>query len=191
MMTRRCRLLAGMAVVAAALTIGAVGQAWAQIKSPVVAVVDVQFILQESKAAQSIQKAATAQAEAYGKEIAPQEEKLRAADQELARQRASLSAEQFAAKRRDFEKQIADVQRNVQARQRNLEMAVNEARQTVLKAMNEIIEEVAKDKGVNLVLLKHVAMIFDTSADLTPAVLEKLNAKLPQVAIKIPPKPGK
>ncbi|CAK0762849.1 outer membrane protein [uncultured Gammaproteobacteria bacterium] len=191
MITKICRRLAGVAVVVAAMTAAATGQAGAQIKSPVVAVVDVQLILQESKAAQSIQKAATAQAEAYGKEIAPQEEKLRVADQELARLRTTLSQDAFAAKRRDFEKQIAEVQRNVQTRQRNLEQAVNEARQTLLKAMNEIIGEVAREKEVNLVLLKHVTMTFDNSADLTLAVLEKLNVKLPQVAIKIPPKSGK
>jgi Skp family chaperone for outer membrane proteins len=161
--------------------------AQAELKPPVIAVVDVPFILQESSAGKSIQKAIQAQREVYSKEIAAQEEKLRSAEQELGKQRAVLSQEAFAKKRRDFEKQIADVQREVQSRSRNLEQAFNESTRTVQGSLFEIIAAMVQDQGINMVLNKHQVVLVEKGMDLTQEVLERLNKKLPQVAVKIPP----
>ena len=66
--------------------------ALAELPASVVAVVDVQFILQEAAASKSIQKQLEAQRETYQNEISKQEDRLRAVEQELNRQRANLSA---------------------------------------------------------------------------------------------------
>jgi len=181
------RKVAGGLILAAVMGFLVPVTARAEIKAPVIAVVDVQLILQESSAGKSIQKAIDSQREVYTKEIAAQEEKLRSAEQELAKQRGVLSQEAFAKKRQDFEKQIADLQRDVQNRKRSIDQAFNESMRTVQSALFEIIAAMAQEQGVNLVLFKHQVIMVEKSMDLTHEVLDKLNKKLPQLSVKIPP----
>jgi Skp family chaperone for outer membrane proteins len=77
---------------AALLPLAARGPAGAQ-QAPqtVVAVVDVQKILEESKASKTVQAALDKQRTAFQNDISKQENTLRTADQDLSRQRATLS----------------------------------------------------------------------------------------------------
>ncbi|MCW2249171.1 Skp family chaperone for outer membrane proteins [Azospirillum fermentarium] len=158
----------------------------AELKAPTIAVVDVQKILQESTAAQGVQKAIEAQRETYQKEISALEEKLRTAEAELRKQQTVLSADAFAGKRRDFEKQVSDVQRTVQTRKRALDTAMTDSMNQVQKTMVDLITEVAKEQGANVVLARHQVVLVETNLDVTDVVLDRLNKKLPKVAVTIP-----
>src|SRR5688500_16951311 len=100
-----CRIALGFAAIATVLCLlaGQPRSALAELPAPVIAVVDVQYILQESVASKNIQKQLDAQRQTYQNEISKQEEKLRAAEQELNQQRSNLSADAFSQKRREFE----------------------------------------------------------------------------------------
>ncbi|MGQ9371401.1 OmpH family outer membrane protein [Azospirillum sp. A39] len=186
------------AVAAVALTASAVpamaqqaapakpAEAEAPLSPPVIGVLDVQKVLQESTAAKGIQKAIDAQRDTYQKEISSLEEKLRTAEAELRKQQTVLAPDAFAAKRRDFEKQVADVQRTVQARKRTLDTALNEAMGQVQKNVSDIMMNEASQRGINIVLPRHSVLIFEPKLDLTEAVLTTLNEKLPKVAVSIP-----
>lgn len=176
----------GTSVLATGLVLSSPQPARAELKAPTIAVVDVQKILQESTAAQGVQKAIEAQRETYQKEISSLEEKLRTAEAELRKQQTILSADAFAGKRRDFEKQVADVQRTVQTRKRALDGALTDSMNQVQKTMVDIITEVAKEQGANVVLARHQVVLVETNLDVTDAVLDRLNKKLPKVAVTIP-----
>ncbi|WP_029008141.1 OmpH family outer membrane protein [Azospirillum halopraeferens] len=160
--------------------------AGAALPAPVIGVLDVQKILQESSAAKGIQGAVETQRDTYQKEISSLEEKLRTAEAELRKQQTVLAPDAFAAKRRDFEKQVADVQRTVQARKRALDTALNEAMGQVQKSMYQIMMDIAGNRGINVVLPKQSVLIFEPKLDLTEEVLGKLNETLPKVAVSIP-----
>src|ERR1700689_3250415 len=68
-----------------------------------VIVVDVQALLQNSKAAKMVRQQIEAKRADYAKEISHQEESLRQERDTLQKQQASLSAEQLNAKGRDFQ----------------------------------------------------------------------------------------
>jgi len=155
-------------------------------KAPIIVVVDVQKILQDSTASKGIQTAVESQRDTYQKEISALEDKLRNGEAELRKQQTVLSPDAFANKRRDFEKQVADVQRTVQNRKRALDTALNEAMGQVQKNMVEIIADVARAQSANLVLARHQVVLVDTQLDVTDVVLERLNKKLPTVAVSIP-----
>ncbi len=176
----------GTSVLATGLVLSSPQPARAELKAPTIAVVDVQKILQESTAAQGVQKAIEAQRETYQKEISSLEEKLRTAEAELRKQQTILSADAFAGKRRDFEKQVADVQRTVQTRKRALDGALTDSMNQVQKTMVDIITEVAKEQGANVVLARHQVVLVETNLDVTDVVLDRLNKKLPKVAVTIP-----
>jgi outer membrane protein len=184
----RRRLALGLASIATALCLMA-GQphgALAELPASVVAVVDVQFILQEAAASKSIQKQLEAQRETYQNEISKQEDRLRAVEQELNRQRSALPPDDFGQKRREFEQQVADVQRTVQARKRVLDQAFNESMTKVRDAVLQTVTEVAGEQKATLVLAKQQVVLAEKSLDLTSAVLDRVNRKLPSVPITVP-----
>ena len=186
MMLRNVRWAVAVAFATVAVVAVPVSGARAELKPPVIAVVDVQFLLHESSAGKGIQKAIEAQRETYAKEISGQEGKLRQADQDLARQRSVLSEEAFGKKRHDFEKQVMDFQREVQARQKSIDQGFNEAMQTLQKGAIEIIAALVQERGINMVLSKQQVVIVEKTMDMTQEVLDRLNAKLSSVSVKIP-----
>jgi len=145
-----------------------------------------QRVQQESRAARGVQRALEQQRETFQREIATQEEKLRQVEQELARQRGQLSQEDFAQRRREFELQVLEGQRQVQARSRSLEQAMSDAMRVVQGHIMQIVAEVALERGANIVLAKHQVVIFDRALEATQTILERLNQRLPEVALSVP-----
>lgn len=157
-----------------------------KLAAPIIAVVDVQKIMQESAAAKGVQAEIEAQRDKYQKEISGLEDKLRSAEQELRKQQTVLSADALAKKRKEFETQVAEVQRTVQNRKRALDAGMGDAMGAVQKAMLEIIADVVRERGANIVLARHQFVIVDTKLDISDTVMERLNAALPKVAVNIP-----
>ncbi len=158
----------------------------AELKAPVIAVIDVQKIMQDSAASKGITKSFESLRDSYQKEISALEDKLRKNEDELRKQQTVLSPEALANKRRDFEKQVADVQKTVQNRKRALETSLNEAMAVVHKTMVEVVADISRERGANLVLARQQFVLVDTQLDVTDAVLERVNKKLPQVALNVP-----
>ncbi|WP_042694910.1 OmpH family outer membrane protein [Azospirillum sp. B506] len=158
----------------------------AELKAPVIAVIDVQKIMQESNASKGITKSFESLRDSYQKEISALEDKLRKNEDELRKQQTVLSPEALATKRRDFEKQVADVQKTVQARKRALETSLNEAMAVVHKTMVEVVADVSRERNANLVLARQQFVLVDTQLDVTDLVMERVNKKLPQVALNVP-----
>ena len=90
-------------------------------KSPAFAIIDVQKILRESTAVRQLSQLIEKSREAYQAVLKDKEKELRAADQELSRQRTILTAEVFAQKRKDLEQKVASLQHDVQERKRTLD----------------------------------------------------------------------
>jgi outer membrane protein len=153
--------------------------------TPVV-ICDVLLVLREARASQSVREQIDKQRASYQSEIAKQENDLRAADQQLAQQRAILAPEAFAQRRRDLEKRISDAQQNVQNRRRVLDQAFTESMQRVEGSMIEVIGEIARDKNYQVVLPKSQVVIVQTQLDITGEVLARLNKKITTVSVNIP-----
>jgi len=108
---------------------------------------------------------------------------LRDLGQALANERAKLSPEQIRNKERELQDRITESRRKFGERNR----IIQEAGQYVLEQINRTLEQVAQQvaisRGVNLVLNR--AQILGTTADfdLTPQVGEVLNKVLPTVVI--------
>src|ERR1700685_554751 len=83
-------------------------------QSLTIMVVDVQALLQNSKAAKMVRQQIEGKRAEYAKEISHQEEELRRERDTLQRQQASLTAEQLNAKGREFQTKVNDLDRDVQ-----------------------------------------------------------------------------
>ncbi len=153
-----------------------------------VAVVDIPTILQQATAMRTIQQQLDVQKEQLQRDVAQQQDALRTAEQELARLRQTVSVEEFDRKRTEFETQVSATGRALQERTRRLDIAFNQARNSVINTLDQVIAEVAREWGATLVISRQfIVYQAGGAADITAEVLERLNNRLPQVTVSVPP----
>jgi outer membrane protein len=146
-------------------------------------VVDVQALLQNSKAAKMVRDQIEAKRADYAKEISHQEEVLRQERDTLQKQQGSLSPEQLNAKGREFQAKVNELDRDVQAKRQALERSNADALQKIQEVMVKIITDIAKDRKANLVFQRSELVLFDQGFDVTDQVLTKLDEQLPTLQV--------
>src|SRR5258708_7044441 len=152
-----------------------------------VVVVDVQEIMRTSQAARSIQQQLEAQRAAYQEEVNKKESDLRKVEQELTQQRLVLADDAFNQRKRDFENRVNDVQRDVQARKRQLDQAFEENMTKVRTALLDVIEAMATESKIAVVLPRSNVVLADRGLDMTQEVQARLDKKLPSIKVTLPP----
>jgi outer membrane protein len=148
-----------------------------------VIVVDVQALLQNSKAAKMVRQQIEGKRAEYAKDISHQEETLRQERDALQRQQASLTPEQLNAKGRDFQGKVNELDRDVQAKRQALERSNADALQKIQEVMVKIITDIAHDRKANLVFQRSELVLFDQGFDVTDEVLQKLDEQLPTMTV--------
>ncbi len=157
------------------------------VPAPVIAVVDMAQIQEQASVMKSIREQMQKEEAGFRADLTKRENDLRAADQDLQQQRTLLSADAFNERRRNFEQQAGESQRFMAARKRQLDAAFADGMRQVDVAMNGVLKEIAKERGLNLILPKQGAMLADSSLDITEDVKRRLDGRLKTVAIKLPP----
>lgn len=148
-----------------------------------VLVVDVQSLLQNSKAAKMVRQQIEAKRAEYAKDISHKEEALRQERDQLQRQQSTLTADQLAAKGRDFQAKVNELDRDVQAKRQALERSNADALQKIQEVMVKIITDIAKDRKANLVFQRSELVLFDQGFDVTDQVLQKLDEQMPTLDV--------
>jgi len=159
----------------------------APLPNPVAVVVDVQRILDESQAARSVQKQLETQRSKFQTEIEKEENGLSQAEQDLAKSRDQLTPDAYTDREQQLRQRFAIVERHVQARRKVLDQAFGDSMNTVRANLLAIVNDVAHERGANLVLIKQQVLWTDKALDMTDEVLSRLNTKLPQVTVKMAP----
>jgi outer membrane protein len=148
-----------------------------------VMVVDVQALLQNSKAAKMVREQIEAKRAEYAKEISHQEETLRQERDALQRQQSTLTPDQLNAKGREFQAKVNELDRDVQAKRQALERSNADALQKIQDVMVKIITDIAKDRKANLVFQRSELVLFDQGFDVTDQVLQKLDEQMPTLTV--------
>lgn len=175
-----CLALSGSALAQAARPAG---------KTPpaVVAIIDSQRINREAEALKGARQQLEQYRFTFQSEIAKEEEKLRAEEQEIARQRAVLTPEVFEQRRQGFQAKVIDLQKRIQERSQSLEKMLNSVREQVTQQVIEILKELSQERGYNIVLDRaQVQIVIGENIDITPDVLGRLNKRLPTVKVALP-----
>jgi len=172
-----------------AMSLG-VGPAHAQDNFPnsAIGIIDMQRILRESTAAQGVDKDRQSYLEAYNKQTATEEQALRDKQRDLAigpNQQPSPEDEQRA---RGFRQEVAAFERRVAERRRSLERALSQALSQVQQTITVVADEVAAERGINLVLYRSQVPLFDPRMEMTDEVLSRLNERLASVTFPDPAK---
>lgn len=175
-----------LALAAVLCLAGRAPAAAAEAKPPLIAVVDVQAILRDSKAAKTVHPQIEKFRDRFQKDVRQRENELRAASQDLARQRAVLSAEAFAKKRREYEAMARNAQVEVQAKKRQLDRAFSNAMGKVQSALIKATAHIATERKIDLVLPKTLILLSAKSLDITQEVMRRVDKDLPTVKVTLP-----
>ena len=118
-------------------------------------------------------------------ELAKQENALAAEGQQLEQQRVAgkMSADDFQKKSQQFQEKVAALRQTAMSRRQQLQQMQVGAQSQVVTALNATVAEVAKARGVSLVLIKGAVLYNLPAFDITPEVLQKLDARLPVVKL--------
>jgi outer membrane protein len=148
-----------------------------------IAIVNRQIILRDSLAAKSVRSQIDQLNSKYKAEFQKLEQELRAADEDLNRQRAALPREQFETQRRALQDRAEQLQRAVQNRKRDVDQAYNGGMEEIAKAVAQIVFAVAKERDASVVLDSATVIMFERALDVTKEVMTRLDKQLPSVKV--------
>jgi outer membrane protein len=149
-----------------------------------VMVVDIQKLLQDSKAARMVRSQIEQKRLQYAREISRQEQALRAERDALQREQATLSPQVLNERDREFQEKINDLDRSVESKRQALEKSNGEALAKIQRVMLQIIANIAKTRKANLVLPRSDIVLFDKRFEVTDEVLKQLDQQLPSLTVK-------
>lgn len=158
---------------------------YAQAKALSIAVVDVEKVLSEAKAAKSLQSQILAKKETLQKEFSAKEKELKATETTLLGEKETLPAEEFAKKRKAYEEKIIETRKLFQKTRNSMEEGVGEAMKQLRKSILEAAADVGQEKGYDIVLTRESVLLADKSLDITAEVLAKLDAKLADIKLQV------
>lgn len=153
---------------------------------PVVGVIDVQYIMSNAKASKGVKAALEKQAASFQAELAQMENSLRAQGQQLDQQRATLSQQDFATKKAAFDKQVEAWRQKGATRSKQLQQMENGAMTQVEQALVQVTAEIAKARGLTLIINKAAVVLNVAGYDITKEALQKLDARLASVKLPAP-----
>jgi len=150
-----------------------------------IAVVDLQFLVANSKAGASIRDQLDKQRNTYRGQIEKQETDLRKAEQELAAQEGKLTKDDFAKKRKEFQDKVIAAQKSVQDRRLAFDKAYATALEKLREQIVKIVADIAGKNDVALVLNRQEVVLVDAKMDITKEVLEVLDSKVTSIPVNI------
>lgn len=155
---------------------------------PIVATLDMRAVTRDSAAGKSIQSYVNARRKIQKDRIAKEEQSLRAAWDELSRQRSILSPQAFQQREREFRTKEASAKRNIaqgeQELQRELRATLTEARRLVDSTLRPILDKLIAAKGIDIIVASQDLIYTSAKYDLTKQVLRELDKKLPRLDVK-------
>jgi Skp family chaperone for outer membrane proteins len=78
------------------------------------------------------------------------------------------------------------VRRDLQERKRALDQSMISGMAQVRAKLVEVVAEIAKERGISLVILKSAIFLGTTDLEITDEALQRLNERLPAVVPKAP-----
>jgi Skp family chaperone for outer membrane proteins len=149
----------------------------------IVGILSVPDVLRVSTAYQAAYKELNARGQKLNEDAQKEQGALRDLGQTFAAERAKLTPEQIRAKEKEIQERATEAQRRFGERNRIIQEAGQYVMLQINRTMEQVAQQVALSRGINLVLNR--AQILGTTADfdLTPAVADVLNKALASVVV--------
>ncbi len=150
-----------------------------------IAIIDLNLILSESKAAKDATKQFEKIQNDTESEIVESDKKMLEERNKLIEQQSIIAPEAFEVKAKDYENKLQNYQAEKQGKLRKLEGVLQKARNEILENVKPILEDLSKELGVTVILEKNSVLLSATNMDITDVVIKKLNKDLPKIKVSI------
>lgn len=151
----------------------------------VIAVVDVQTILNKSKPAKELQKQVKKKREQYLKEIKKREDGLRDQEKDIIDSREKLTKEELIAKQKKFETEYLEVQKYARENKKKLDSAFLKSMAQIERELFKIVEKIASDNKYALVLRRQNVFLAANALDITDEAMKELNSNIKDIKLHL------
>lgn len=151
----------------------------------IIGVLSIPDVLRVSTAYQAADKVLTERHKKLSDDAQREQATLRNLGQTLANQRTKLSPEQIRQKEQQLQDRIANSRRTFGERNQVIQEAGQYVMAQINRTLEEVAQQVAMSRGVNMMLNRAQVLGTTNDFDLTPQVAQVLNKVLP--AVVIPP----
>ena len=146
-------------------------------------VVDMNKVMQTTDVAKDVFSQLESKRKEYQTNIAKEEGALRSAEQEILKQKDSLSKDDFDKKRKEFEDKVISGQKLVQERKQILDHAFNSSMGKLRAEAAKIVADIAKEKSYSAVFTQDAVMISTPSLDMTDEVIARMNKSVKKMSV--------
>ena len=149
-----------------------------------IGIINIDLILDESKAAIDANDQIKIISDEIQEELRSNEEALLNDQKKLIEAQQIMAPEAFEEKRIEYEKKVQNFQIKSQETFAKLDKMIAIARAKILDEIKPILEGVAEEKGITVMLEKNTVILNADSMDITKLVLKKLNKSLPKLKVE-------
>ena len=149
-----------------------------------IVVLDMKFVLNQSKAGKGAQDFLKESFKSSQKKFADIEKKLKKEETDLLEKKTILSNEEYAKKANTLRKKVIDYQSERRAALDKIATQRADARKTLLKKLDPILNSYIKENDISLVIDKKDMLGGKPEVDITNTIVEKLNKELPSLDLK-------
>lgn len=173
-----------IAIALATIVTFSAASAQAEPPAPKVVVVDIQRIMRDSLAAKDLKSQLEAKKNQFQTELKSKGDKLKKEKEDLDKQQNVLSKDALTAKQKSFLAEYKALQDDANQKSIKFENAEKSASHDILVAIQEIINDLAKEQNFNIAVPTSQLLFAHKDFDISNEVLTRLDKKLPKVTLK-------
>ena len=152
-----------------------------------IAILDVLSLLKESKAAKSMKDQLDKVAKEYSDVEKKKAKEIQKKEEELLRQKSTLTPEAFSDRKNAFEKTVIEFNKTRDTNRRALAKAERESMVKIESAVEKIVKEIQTAEKIDVVIKKTAVILSEDSIDITSKVIEKLNKEVSTIDVNVTP----
>ena len=160
-----------------------VNLSFAEFPNSTVGVIDLNYILSESKSAKDAAKQIEEIAIKIEEEIAKSDQEMIIEQNELIESQSIMAPNAFEEKRIEYEKKVQNYNVSRQNKLLSIDRLLAESRNSVLDALRPILEEISNEKGITILLEKNSVLLNAEGMDITDQAIKMLNKELPKIEV--------
>jgi len=149
-----------------------------------------QQALAQSTVGQAVQTRMEQLAQEVQGEIAPYAQQLQTEYQALQTGASTIPADQLNQRRQALQQRAQEAQQLEQTRDGELRYTLAEQRKKISEAIEPILVAVYQEKGCGIMIDRESVFIMNPAMDVTPLVIQRLNAALPTLSFNRMPVPA-
>jgi len=143
--------------------------------------IDFTKVLNTSKAGSAAQKQLKKKFQSETKKFEKLEKEIRESESDIISQKKVLSPEEYQKKVQALRKKVVDIQKDKQQSLTKISKSRNDAKKSLLEAVNPIIKEYMLEKKIRLIVNKNSVVLGDSTLEITDQIIVILNKKLPSI----------